>query len=163
MKFGYIRSYLSLLICGSLLVFAGCGNEAVVNEDGVYGEPIKNQQSVDLNTVMNQLSEKDTVYTTVTAMVSEVCQKKGCWMTLQDNENGEEMMVRFKDYGFFVPKNIGGRKVMVEGKAFTQVVPVEELRHYAEDAGKSEEEISQITAPQKSFQFEATGVKLLEE
>src|SRR5690606_23211466 len=128
-----------------------------------YGEPIKNQQSVDLNTVMNQLSEKDTVYTTVTAMVSEVCQKKGCWMTLQDNENGEEMMVRFKDYGFFVPKNIGGRKVMVEGKAFTQVVPVEELRHYAEDAGKSEEEISQITAPQKSFQFEATGVKLLEE
>jgi hypothetical protein len=97
------------------------------------------------------------------ATVEEVCQKKGCWMTVHSgNAGGEEIMVRFKDYGFFVPKDLGGKKVLVEGKAFKSVIPGEDLRHYAEDAGKSEEEIMAITEPENSFQFEATGVKVLD-
>jgi hypothetical protein len=61
-----------------------------------------------------------------------------------------------------VPKDIGGRQVIVEGKAFKSVTPVEELRHYAEDAGKSKDEIMQITEPEQTLSFEATGVKVLD-
>jgi len=70
--------------------------------------------------------------------------------------------VRFKDYGFFVPKDISGKDVIVEGKAYSTEVSVEELRHYAEDAGKSKEEIMAITEPEQTYAFLATGVRVIQ-
>lgn len=71
-----------------------------------------------------------------------------------------ETMVRFKDYGFFMPLDAKGKEVIVNGKAFVKETSVEELQHYAEDAGKTKEEIAQITAPKVEFAFEADGVLL---
>ena len=71
-------------------------------------------------------------------------------------------MVKFYDYGFFVPKDISGKEVIVEGKAFKEVTPFDELRHYAEDAGKSADEIAAITEPKAEWKFEATGVLVLD-
>jgi len=109
----------------------------------------------------NSMKVGDTVNTKMTATVNEVCQMKGCWMTL-GLENGEEAMVKFKDYAFFMPKNISGKEVIVNGKAYVNEVPVEEQRHYAEDAGKSAEEVAAITEPKKTFSFEADGVLIKE-
>ena len=51
-----------------------------------------------------------------------------------------------------------GKEVVVNGKAFVAEVSVEEQRHYAEDAGRSKEEIEAITEVQKTLSFEADGV-----
>ncbi|HEX9828115.1 MAG TPA: DUF4920 domain-containing protein [Flavobacteriaceae bacterium] len=99
----------------------------------------------------------DTLNTKMVAKVDAVCQAKGCWMTL-NLEDGNQVMVKFKDYGFFVPKDIAGKEVIVNGLAFVEEVSVDEQRHYAEDAGKSAEEIAAITTPKKTFSFEADGV-----
>lgn len=61
-----------------------------------------------------------------------------------------------------MPKDIKGRKVIMEGYAYKLVTPVEELRHYAEDEGKSKEEIEAITEPLEELKFMASGVLLLE-
>ena len=103
---------------------------------------------------------QDTVRTTLQGQVNEVCQAKGCWMTIAAGGE-EEMMVKFKDYGFFMPKDISGREVVMNGMAYYQITPVDELRHYAEDAGKSAEEIAMITEPRKELRFLADGVQLL--
>ncbi len=105
------------------------------------------------------LTVNDTVPSKFTGEVLEVCQAKGCWMKLA-LEDGQEAMVRFKDYGFFMPKDIAGRTVVVNGLAFVSEMSVEDQRHYAKDAGKSEEEIAAITVPKKTFGFEADGVVL---
>lgn len=107
--------------------------------------------------VYTNLKAGDTVYTKVIAKVEEVCQTKGCWMRL-NLENDQEIMVKFKDYGFFMPKNIAGMDVIINGKAFVNEMPVDELRHYAEDAGKATEEIAAITEPKRTYSFEADGV-----
>lgn len=99
----------------------------------------------------------DTISVKFASNIKEVCSKKGCWMKLPLSET-TETMVRFKDYGFFMPLDANGKEVIVEGKAFVQITPVEELKHYAQDAGKSEEEIALITAPKREFAFEANGV-----
>ena len=104
-----------------------------------------------------KLPEADTVQTKFTATVTEVCQSKGCWMKLH-LEDGTDAMVRFKDYGFFVPKDIAGKEVVVDGKAFVDMMSVEDQQHYAEDEGKSAEEIAAITEPKKTYSFEASGV-----
>lgn len=101
----------------------------------------------------------DSINSKMLATVKKVCQSKGCWMTL-DLGNEEEVMVKFKDYAIFMPKDIAGKEVVINGKAYVKEVSVEEQRHYAEDAGKSAEEIASITVPKKTFSFEADGVLL---
>ena len=99
----------------------------------------------------------DTITVKFKGEIKEVCQMKGCWMTVKLG-NEQTTMVRFKDYGFFVPKNAGDHETILEGKAFVRETSVEELKHYAKDAGKPEEEIAKITSPEREFAFEASGV-----
>ncbi len=99
----------------------------------------------------------DSINSKLMAKVTNVCQAKGCWMRLQlDNDN--EVMVKFKDYEFFVPKDITGKNVIINGKAFVQEVSVKEQRHYAQDAGKTPQEIASITEPKRAYSFLADGV-----
>ncbi len=130
-----------------------------------FGDQIEADNAFDASEMAEKFKTMqvgDSLTSKMTAKVDEVCQAKGCWMKL-DLENGEEVMVKFKDYGFFMPKNIAGKEVIINGKAYVNEVPVDEQRHYAEDAGKSEEEIALITEPKRTFSFEADGVLLVED
>jgi hypothetical protein len=89
--------------------------------------------------------------------IKEVCQAKGCWMTL-DMGDGELLRVKFKDYAFFVPKDAAGKTAIVQGTAQKETISVDELRHLAEDAGKTENEINSITNPKEELTFVAEGV-----
>ncbi|WP_445747514.1 DUF4920 domain-containing protein [Polaribacter sp.] len=113
--------------------------------------------SKEMLTKFNSLQVGDTINIKFASSIKEVCSKKGCWMKLPLDQEAETM-VRFKDYGFFMPLDSKDREVIVEGKAFVTEVSVEDLKHYAEDAGKSAEEIAKITTPKKEFAFEANGV-----
>jgi hypothetical protein len=103
----------------------------------------------------------DSINTKMIAKVKEVCQAKGCWMTL-NLEDGNEVLVKFKDYGFFMPKDIAGKEVIINGKAFVEEVSVDEQKHYAEDAGQTKEEIAKITEPKRTYSFEADGVLIVQ-
>ena len=74
----------------------------------------------------------------------------------------EEAMVKFKDYGFFMPKDLAGSDVIVEGVAYVEEMSVEEQRHYAEDAGKTKDEIEAITEPKRTLSFISSGVLIPE-
>lgn len=90
--------------------------------------------------------------------IESVCKKKGCWMKVDLGKGEEQSFVRFKDYGFFMPLDGEKSDVIVHGKAFVSEISVDKLRHYAEDAGQSKEEIAKITKPQLQYNFEADGV-----
>ncbi len=105
------------------------------------------------------LKNGDTLEVTFTSTVKNVCKAKGCWMTL-NLDNNNDVMVKFKEYGFFVPKNIEKDTVIVKGRAFVQSTSVEEQRHYASDAKKSKEEINSINTPKRTYSFVADAVLL---
>ena len=122
-----------------------------------FGEKIKLDGAIEGASFLKQIDGKDSLLVKISAPIVNVCQKKGCWMNV-DLGDGKQMMVRFKDYGFFVPLDAGGRTVVMEGVAFREVLSVDMLRHYAEDGGKSKEEIEKITEPETRLSFEASGV-----
>jgi len=96
---------------------------------------------------------------TVEGKIEEVCAKAGCWIHV-DKGNGETFMVRFKDH-FTIPTDTkSGTVAVLHGRAFVDTVSVELLRHFAEDAEKSKEEIEKITEPKVNFGFEADGIRL---
>lgn len=107
------------------------------------------------------LGDKTSADMKIRGKVIEVCQSKGCWMTLQMPDGSEPIRVTFKDYAFFMPLDLAGKEVELDGIAKKQIISVETLRHYAEDAHKSEEEIAKIKDPKKEVEFEAKGVVIL--
>ena len=125
-----------------------------------YGDGTTTTETKAVNDMEVLVQEKGTFNGKITAKVVEVCQEKGCWMKV-DKGNGETLMVRFKDYGFFMPKNIVGQTVVLEGEAKQKEVSVKQQKHYAEDAGKSKEEIEKIKEVKKETQFIAKGVLVL--
>lgn len=151
-----------LIFLTGIVLAISCGeNKENVNNEAsdfeLFGEQITEENAVDPSQVATQLEGKDTLKIKVKTKITEVCQKKGCWMNV-DMGNNETMTVRFKDYGFFVPKEAAGREVVFEGMAFRDTTSVDELKHYAQDAGKTAEEIEAITEPEVGLSFEASGV-----
>ena len=135
--------------------------EVATTDYNSYGDKISDKDylsSADAYAKYQTLKAGDTISLKFASSIEEVCSKKGCWMKLPAGETKETIMVRFKDYGFFMPLDSNGKEVIVEGKAFVKEVSVDELKHYAEDAGKSAEEIAKITAPKMELAFEANGV-----
>lgn len=95
------------------------------------------------------------------AKVVDVCKAEGCWIKVQ-RKDGPAMMVRAKDHAFLMPENIVGKTVLIEGSATVKETTEEMRKHYAEDAGKSKEEIARIKGSEKDIQFSAKGVKVLD-
>lgn len=147
---------LSLILFLSAISFAQADQKV-----SSYGEKITPDKAIESTEISKLLSDKDSVHLKISGVVESICQKKGCWLKM-DAGNGELMMVRFYDYGFFLPMDCAGKKIILEGNAFMSVTSVDELRHYAEDAGKSKEEIEKITEAEKQISFEATGVLLFD-
>ncbi|MEQ8909492.1 MAG: DUF4920 domain-containing protein [Vicingaceae bacterium] len=124
-----------------------------------FGELIDENGALTIDEFATKMNGKDSLKVKISATATDVCQKKGCWMKVQTADGGK-MRIRFKDYGFFVPKDISGKQVVFEGVAFQDTTTVEDLKHYAEDAGKSAEEIAAITEPEIQTAFMAHGVMI---
>lgn len=149
-----------ILVCSIAFATISYAQEPASAEKGVtYGAGTTATGAVSVSE-MEKNMKNDKFEGKITGKITDVCQEKGCWMKVE-KANGETIMVKFKDYGFFMPKNIVGKEVVLDGEASVKEVSVKQLQHYAKDAGKSEEEIKKITKPKKEVQFVAKGVLVL--
>ncbi len=162
-----------IFILSIALVVFSCKNNETSNDSGdlavgasamqekynSFGDSITDKNVLTKNQISEtykNLKPGDTLNVKFQAEVTSVCQAKGCWMRVNVGE--EEAMIKFKDYAFFMPKDIAGQEVIMEGKAFVAEVSVDEQRHYAEDGGSTKEEIMAIIAPKRTLSFESSGV-----
>ena len=125
-----------------------------------YGELFENSE------IINYEFERDNFLNTsskvkIEGEILSSCPMKGCWMKISVEK--DTVLVRFKDYGFFVPKNgIEGKATVINGNLSVDTLSIAQLQHYAEDAGKSKEEIALISKPQITISFLADGVLIKE-
>lgn len=127
-----------------------------------YGDTIDTENVMTAEEMMVMVDESGMATAKLEGTIEEACQKKGCWMKVKVEGMEDPIRVTFKDYGFFVPLNSAGNSVVMEGVAKLDTVEVDVLKHYAEDAGKSQDEIDAITEPEIKLAFEAVGVKIKE-
>lgn len=138
-------------------------NNDPANDGKHFGAAIDAANAIAYDELIPQMSITDSLAVKISGKVGEVCQKKGCWMMILPEQAGQpEMRVTFKDYAFFMPKDLTGKRVVLDGYAYVDVTPVDVLRHYAEDAGKSKEEIEKITEPKREVAYEAFGVVIVD-
>jgi hypothetical protein len=94
---------------------------------------------------------------TIKGEIAEVCSKAGCWINVK-KPDGSTFMVRFKDHFTIPSKTKTGTEAYLHGVAYWDTISVDMLQHFAEDAGKSEEEIAKITSANFELAFEADGI-----
>lgn len=127
-----------------------------------YGEKVNPENAIPISDAVAKLNGgKDEVDGKIKARITEVCEKKGCWLKL-DLGNGETATVKMKDYGFFLPLSAKGKTVVIDGEMKIKTTSVAELKHYAEDAKKSKEEIDAIKEPKREVRVLAKGIVVVE-
>lgn len=126
-----------------------------------YGEKITPTNAVDIASIPAKLEAKESFDTKIRAKVLDVCPKKGCWLKLEVDDK-TTAFVKMKDYAFFVPEALKGKNIILDGEVVMKTTPVAELKHYAQDAKKSQAEIDAIKEPVKEIRFTARGILVVE-
>ncbi|HFA50651.1 MAG TPA: DUF4920 domain-containing protein [Bacteroidetes bacterium] len=161
-----LRNLFFLLIMASAVASCNSQPDDTTKETGQpqsFGKLITPDNAIPYAEMVAKMENAESMNVKVKGTVQAVCQAKGCWMNINDAQASNETFVQFEDYGFFMPKDISGREVILEGKVYKEETPVDQLRHFAEDEGKSKEEIEAITEPVEEMKFMATGVLLMPE
>ena len=70
----------------------------------------------------------------VETRIAKVCQKKGCFFVA--TEGASSARVTFKDYGFFIPTDSGGKDAVLYGTFSRKSISKEQAEHYAADLGE---------------------------
>ncbi len=131
----------------------------IVKDAPFYGSEIKASKAVKLDSVIKDFANFKGKSIVMEANVDKVCEMKGCWMTLKGTD--KTFRVKFKDYDFFVPMSLVGKKVWVQGEVVRSEVSIKDTKHYLKDAGASFEEIAAVTKPSVEYRVIAQGVKPL--
>lgn len=144
------------------LAFSACKVSQLKGEVQQYGEHFTADHVITLSELQKNMQSNATYDCVFEGSIMETCQSAGCWMTVA-MPNGEAMTVFMKDHGFAVPtSNCQGKMAYVKGNAFYKELSVAQLKHLAEDAGKSKSEIDAITESQRILAFTAEGVQIVQ-
>jgi hypothetical protein len=135
-----------------------------VSKDSLYGKAFDYKDPAKLTELMEDPSKLDTTKDyAVAAVVTTVCQKRGCWFRAEDGKGGDIFVkILTEDEN---AEEVGipmtspaGTNVIFYGTPKYREVSVKTQRHYAEDAGASKEAIEAINKPKMEWRFFATGV-----
>ncbi|MFQ3227629.1 MAG: hypothetical protein ACI8RW_001016 [Porticoccaceae bacterium] len=119
-----------------------------------YGERLSTMpQAVELKMLLTSPEEHLDKSFSVTTQVAKVCQKKGCFFIAQ--AGSETIRVAFKDYGFFVPTDIGGKTVTLVGELIAHQRTAKQAQHLSKDLGENSTLESGFT-----YEIVATSVRV---
>jgi hypothetical protein len=154
------KLYFFIFILFALSVSAQNKEKVPAAKGVVYGEVSQEKAPLPVDDLQSKITD-NSFSGQIKGKVVEVCKAEGCWLRLQKADGGT-VMVRADKHAFFMPENIVGKTVLVEGTASVKETSEEMRKHYAEDAGKSKEEIAKIKGSEKNVEFAAKGVKVLD-
>ena len=126
-----------------------------------YGKAVDKEGAIQVRELEAKLAAGAAYTGKVEGQVVEVCKKKGCFIRVKREGKGDPILVRFKDYGFFLPQDIVGKTVVLEGQAKVKEVSVAQQRHFAEDAGKEAEDIAKIKEAKVDINIIADGIVVI--
>ena len=161
-----MKHILPLIFAGTLLFSCTTTPKTELKATGyikgvVYGDSIKDENIIDLSSISTALGENDELDIKVKGKIDRVCSDNVCWLTMKLN-NGDNMKISFSDSVVVVPKEIKGKEVIIDGRAYKDTLSVEDLLTEAKTAGKSDAEIAKIRTPKVKILYKAKGLVVLQ-
>ena len=120
-----MRSLLSLSFVVVLAVSVTAGPQT-------FGKPLQGLAPTTLAAILEKPEAGKMV--ALEGVIKSVCQEKGCWLAFE--QAGKNVHVSFKGYSFFVPKDVAGQKVKLEGRVLLKERTKEEIEHLEGEGAK---------------------------
>lgn len=110
---------------------------AVTDDAEIFGAPLDaNAAPTSLAALLDSPGDYVDTAVRVDARISQVCQKKGCFMIATAGDKA--VRISFRDYSFFVPTDTGGKTVTLTGTLIERELSEKQAAHFREDAGGSD-------------------------
>lgn len=118
-----------------------------------YGEELKGLKTQKIEKLLSKPEQFSKADCAVEGVVEKVCEKKGCWLTLKADGSSEQIRIGFKDYGFFVGKDIIGKRILAEGRVQVKELKPEQIAHLKSDGDDN--------VKKTDVSFVASGLRLV--
>lgn len=151
---------LCMLLMAATVIVKAQPPKGPVTPGTTFGSSISTDGAIAVADLPELIQDDQSHPVKVKGKVTDVCPKKGCWLSLEMPDNSK-VFVKMKDYGFFVPVELIGKTVVIDAEAKVIKTSVDELKHYAEDAKKSKEEIDAIKEPKEEIRLTANGIEIV--
>ena len=141
-----------------VLFLASCGtSEEALTQ---YGEDLTLRETTSVSAILGDPEAYLGQHVRVEGTVVDVCEKRGCWLAVAGENDGEELRVKVEDGVIVFPMTARGLHAQVEGIVekleFTMEEAVERARHEAEEHG-TEFDPSTVTGPEVIYQLKGLG------
>jgi uncharacterized membrane protein YcgQ (UPF0703/DUF1980 family) len=143
------------------LMLISCEQKTEMATAQKFGDKVTLEKSVSLTEIYANPDQYKNKEIRVEGTIKEVCQHKGCWLKLTDGT--KELTIRFKDYGFFVPKDAATSTVIVQGIFTIEPDMHIEQESEAQAEGKEHAEMQEEdekTMKSAPFSFTASAVEI---
>lgn len=125
----------------------------------VYGEPLTLTESTSVSAILADIDRYDGQKVRVEGRVTEVCAKRGCWMSIAGDQPGQELRFKVEDGVITIPLSAKGRWAVAEGICRKVALSEEDARamrrHEAEELGRPVDESTPL--PTFVVRLEGTG------
>jgi hypothetical protein len=150
-------------ICAIILSLAL--SPAIVAGDGkTYGKPLGGKDTTKISALMADPDLFVGKTVRVEGLITAVCEKRGCWMSLASDVEFEELRIKVDDGVIVFPIEARGKRAIAEGEFSKIVMTLEQTiayrKHHAEEHDL-EFDPSTVTEPLTRFQINATGAVIL--
>jgi hypothetical protein len=153
-----VSSFRRIASVAAVAAAFACGDPVVPLPSGRdFGSALTLEQTTPLAEIAAN-PERFTDEVLIQGRISDVCQRKGCWTVVRDGDLS--VRVRFKDYGFFVPKDCAGERALIQGVVSLETLSEEVARHYQSESRDGDPDA--IRGPQRELGFTASGVRLID-
>jgi hypothetical protein len=78
--------------------------------------------------------------------IAQVCQRMGCWMELREGDDGPRVRVPMAGHSFFLPRDVAGRRAMLEGRVAIQHLTADVRAHLEGEGATATASALSITA-----------------
>lgn len=117
-----------------------------------YGEPMPAGEPVAISAAAADPAGHAGGPAKFSGRITQVCQKKGCWVVLEDE--GSSARVMAKGHGFEVPRDAAGRAVAY-GQLQMEPISEDHSRHLVEDDGAA-------PPAERELRIIATAIEILD-
>jgi len=136
---------------------------AVAKKGTDYGEGLTGKDTVKISKLLSEPDPYVGETVRVKGVVTGVCEKRGCWISLASDQEFEELRIKVDDGVIVFPMEAKGKKAIAEG-VFTKIeMSIEQTvaykQHHAEEHGEEFDPAS-VTEPMVYYQIKATGARV---
>ena len=134
--------------------------EAKAIKGQTFGQGVKLAQVTPIDAILSDPTKFKGQTVRVEGMVTDVCQKRGCWFEMAGTKPGQKLRFKVTDGEMVFPVDAKGKQAVAEGVVSVKELTLEQSKEYAEYQAKEyglPYDPAKVTEPMRIVRLDGIG------